>query len=146
VLLLLRKPEATLSLAALTWRGAGPDNQLVNDLKAPMNAFRASDFARAGSDFTALQAKYPESIEPFYYGGVSQLFLNDPTRAAASLERAAAVADSVFAPRVAWYRAVAATRLGHIANARALLDGLCRENGDYAAQACAALPSFDEGR
>jgi hypothetical protein len=143
VLLLLRKPEATLSLAALTWRGNGSENQLVNDLKVPMDAFRASDFARAASAFSALESKYPDSVEVFFYGGVSQLFLNDPARAAALLERASALADSVFAPRVSWYRAVAATRLDRTADARALLEALCRDNGDYAAQACGALPSFD---
>ena len=104
----LEKPDVTLSLKALTWRGASQGNALLADLKQPLDAFRQGDYAQADRDLAALESRYPEAVEIFFYGGVARLFLDDPSkRAIASFERASALADESFAPRIAWYRAVA---------------------------------------
>jgi predicted Zn-dependent protease len=145
----LDKPDVTLSLAALTWRGSGSgggsgsDNQLLADLKAPLDSFRTNDYARADRAFAALESRYPNAVEVFFYGGVSRLFVNDPQRAIAALTRAAELADTTFAPRTAWYLAVAEERAGHLPRARARLDTLCRGTSDRAAQACAAVKRID---
>lgn len=145
----LDKPDVTLSLAALTWRGSrsgsgrDSDNQLLADLKAPLDAFRNNDYARADRAFAELESRYPNAVEVFFYGGVSRLFVNDPQRATAALTRAAALADATFAPRTAWYLAIAEERAGDLPRARARLDDLCRGTSDRAAPACAAVTRID---
>lgn len=138
----LDKPDVVLSLSVLTWRGSGA-NPLLTDLKTPLDAFREGDYARADREFTALEPRYPEAIEVFFYGGVSRLFANDAQRALAALTRASELADATFAPRVAWYRAIAEQRSGNLAQARARLEELCRGNSDRAAPACAAMKQLD---
>jgi hypothetical protein len=139
----LDKPDVTLSLSALTWRGSTGANQLLTDLKAPLDAFREGDYTRADREFTALESRYPQAIEVFFYAGVSRLFVNEPDRALAALTRAAEVADATFAPRVAWYRAIAEQRAGNLAGARERLGELCRGSSDRAAAACAAVKQLD---
>jgi predicted Zn-dependent protease len=148
----LDKPDVTLSLAALTWRGGDSDsgsggrrsaNQLLADLKDPLDSFRNNDYARADRAFAALESRYPNAVEVFFYGGVSRLFVNDPQRAITALTRAATLADTTFAPRAAWYLAIAEERTGDLSRARARLDGLCRGSSDRAAQACAAVTRID---
>jgi predicted Zn-dependent protease len=152
----LDKPDVTLSLAALTWRGSGgsgsggsgstsggSDNQLLADLKEPLDGFRNNDYARADRAFAALESRYPNAVEVFFYGGVSRLFVNDPRRAIVALTRAADLADATFAPRTAWYLAIAEERAGDRPRARARLDELCRGTSDRAAQACAAVRRID---
>jgi hypothetical protein len=139
----LDKPDVTVSLAALTWRGATAENQLLADLKSPLDAFRADDYARAEREFAALEQKYPNAIEVLFYGGVSRLFLNDAQRAATALTRASELADATFAPRTAWYLAIAEQRTGKLAEARARFDDLCRGTNDRAPQACAAVKQID---
>jgi predicted Zn-dependent protease len=145
----LDKPDVTLSLAALTWRGSGSgsggsgDNQLLADLKGPLDHFRNNDYAGADRAFAALESRYPSAVEVFFYGGVSRLFVNDPRRAIAALTRAATLADTTFAPRIAWYLAIAEERAGQLPRARARLDELCRGTSDRAAPACAAVKRID---
>ena len=141
----LDKPDVVLSLSALTWRGSTGANQLLTDLKSPLDAFREGDYTRADREFTALESRYPEAIEVFFYAGVSRLFTNDAQRALAALIRAGELADATFAPRVAWYRAIAEQRSGSLAQARARLDELCRGTSERAAPACEAVKQLDAG-
>jgi hypothetical protein len=138
----------------LTWRGGGSggsgsgrsggsDNQLLADLKGPLDAFRNGDYARADRAFSALESRYPSAVEVFFYGGVSRLFVNDPARAITALTKAADLADTTFAPRAAWYLAIAEERAGQRPRARARLDELCRGTSNRAAPACAAVTRID---
>jgi hypothetical protein len=138
-LLPLDKPQVTLSLAALTWRGGGAENELLADLKAPLDAFRNDDYARADREFAALESRYPRAIEVFFYGGVARLFVNDPQRAIAAFARAGDLADGTFAHHVSWYRAIAEERAGRLAETRGRLDALCRGKSDHAREACRAI-------
>jgi hypothetical protein len=141
----LDKPEVMLSLSALTWRGSTGTNPLLADLKDPLDAFRADDYARADHGFTALAPRYPDAVEVFFYAGVARLFEKDADGALTALTRAGELADATFAPRVAWYRAIAEQRTGRAAEARTRLDVLCRGGSDRAAAACAALKHIDAG-
>ena len=138
----LDKPDVTLSLKALTWRGAGEGNAPLAELKQPLDAFRRGDYAQADRDLMALESRYPEAVEVFFYGGVARLFLNEPKRAVASFERASSLADETFAPRVAWYRAVAEQRLGNEAETRRQLEAVCRGGGERSREACTAIPQL----
>jgi hypothetical protein len=135
----LEQPEVMLSTAALTWRGSARGNQLPVDLKPAVDAFRKGDYAGADREFTALEERYPGAVEVFYYGGVSRLYLDDPQRAIARLQKARELADATFAPDIDWYRAIAEQRAGHPAEMRARLDALCLGTSARAARACGAL-------
>jgi hypothetical protein len=137
------KPEITLSAAALTWRGAAPDNPLLAELKPAVDAFREGDYARADREFGALEPRYPSAIEVFYYGGVSRLLHGDAARAIDALQKAAPLADETFAPEVEWYRALAEQRAGHAADARTRFDALCRGTSHRAGRACEVLKQID---
>ena len=139
----LDKPEVTLSMSALTWRGGGANNPYLKDLKRPLDAFREGDYSGANRELAALEARYPNAVEVFFYGGVSHLFVNDAQRALTALTRAGELADATFAPHVAWYRAVAEQRTGNLAQARATLDALCRGSSQRAAQACELVKQID---
>lgn len=139
----LDAPVVTLSLAAVTWRAEGRQNPLLADLKAPLDAFRAADYARADPAFSRLEATYPRAVEVFFYGGVARLFIGDPARASVSLARAADLADESFAADVAWYRAIAEHRAGRTPAARPLLEDVCRSDNTHARQACVAVRQID---
>jgi hypothetical protein len=139
----LDKPDITLSMSALTWRGGGANNPFLKELKTPLDAFREGDYAAADRGFTALEPRYPEAVEVFFYGGVSRLFVNEGQRALTALTRAGELADPTFAPQVAWYRAIAEQRTGDLTQARATLDTLCRGSSERAAPACELVKQID---
>ena len=142
----LDHPSIVLSLTALRWRGGGSDNPLLRDLKGPLETFERRDYAGADREFAALEARYAGSVEVFFYGGVARLFLGDAPRALPALERAANLADTTFAPRVSWYRAIAEHRTGKVGDARARLETLCRAREEYASRACEAVERLDAAR
>jgi hypothetical protein len=104
-----------------------------------VDAYRKNDYAAADREFGALELRYPEAVEVFFFGGVSRLFVNDPERAIVAFQKAEEIGDAIFAPHVAWYRAVAEERAGHRSEARAQLDKVCRGASDRATRACEAL-------
>ena len=108
-------------------------------MKPAVDAYRKNDYALADREFSALELRYPNAIEVFFFGGVSRLFLHDPERAIAAFKKAEEIGDATFAPHVAWYRAVAEERAGHLAEARAQLEKVCRGTSDRATRACEGM-------
>jgi TolA-binding protein len=135
----LEAPVVRLSVAVLTWRGAGRQNQLLTDLKPGLDAFRSGDYAAANEELSTIAAAFPDSFDVRYYQGVSRLFLNDIAGAIESLTAAERTADSSFAADLAWYLAVASERAGKIEDARRQLTPVCNAGAARAADACAAL-------
>ena len=144
--LALEKPAIKISPATLAWRGPVDKNPLLADLKPAFDAFRADDYARADSEFSALAGKYPKSIEIALYQGIARLFLGNVQGAIENLTSAEKLADSSFAGDVSWYRAIADERTGNLADARARLTRLCAEPGARAQTACDALKRLPAGR
>jgi len=142
----LHRPDVRLSVAALTWRGPSGAASLVDDLAPALDAFRASDYARAAQSLEPLERQYPGAIEPPFYRGISLLFLNDPAGAIDELQKAARLADSTFSSDVAWYLAVAEQRAGRTAAARVYLDAVCRTANAHSTDACDALKKLDGAR
>jgi hypothetical protein len=135
-LLPLERPQVRISLRAMTWRGAERANPALTALRAPLDAFRAGDYAAADREFSAIAGRFPELIEIKLYQGISRLFLDDVSGAVTSLRAAETIGDAAFANDVAWYLAVAEQRAGNIAAARARIEALCPAGaGD--ARACA---------
>jgi hypothetical protein len=142
-LLPFEKPDVRLGMGALTWRGSTPTtddgNQLLASLKPGLDAFRQDDYATANRELTALDDRYPGTIEILFYQGVSRLFLNDLPGAVAAFDKAEALDDPTFEADVLWYRAIAEQRSGNVAGARTRLESICNARGVDAARACTAL-------
>lgn len=145
-LLSLDKPDVKVSPGALTYRSAAAENPLLADLKTAFDAFRASDYAAANRELTALESRYPRSVEVFFYQGIARLFLSDAAGALASLTTAARVDDGAFAWDIDWYRAIAEERAGNLAAARDRLTRMCQRADTRAPQACEVLKRLPAGK
>jgi TolA-binding protein len=135
-LLALEKPVVKLTPLATTWRGARGENQFLKDMTPALNAYRRDDYAQATREFSSLTAKYPESVEVFFYLGVSQLFEKDAAGAVRSFETAKRVAPESFAQQTAWYLAVAYERDGRKELFESALREICSTKGEFSARAC----------
>jgi len=142
LLLAFNKPDVRLSAAALTWRGATSDNQLLADLKPALDAYRQNDYETTNRLLTPLATQYSNAVEVHFYQGISRLFLNDAAGAVNSFAAAEQVADDTFIDDVSWYRAVAEQRAGNVTDARTRLESLCHA-GSASQRACAALEQLD---
>jgi len=140
--LAFNKPDVRLSAAALTWRGATSDNQLLADLKPALDAYRQNDYETANRLLTTLSSRYPDAVEIHFYQGISRLFLNDASAAVNSFAAAEKVADDTFIADIMWYRAIAEQRAGNGADARARLESLCHGSRSPE-RACAALEQLN---
>ena len=135
----LDKPEVKLTATALVFRSDGRSAKFVDEIAPALNAYRANNYAEAASQFAALQARYPKSVEVAFYRGIARLFLNDAAGAVESLQVARRLDDETFAPDIAWYLAVAHEHAGQQTRARAELDALCKGRSAYASRACEAV-------
>ena len=134
----LERPDVKLTAAALVLRSDARNARFVDDIAPALDAYRAGDYARAEPQFSSLQAKYPAAIEPAFYRGITQLFLDDTVRAIQSLEAARRLDEGTFTAEIAWYLAVAYERTGEVPRARAELERVCRGKSPYASRACDA--------
>ena len=140
--LALTKPDVRLSAAALTWRGAANDNQLLADLKPALDAYRQSDYETVDRLLTPLATQYPSAVEVPFYQGLARLFLARPALAIDSFATAEKVADDTFIADIMWYRAVAEQHAGNTVEARARLESLCHASRSPE-RACAVLEQLN---
>ena len=131
------KPEVKLSPAALTWRGSGAVNPLMEAIAPAFDAYRAGDYAKAVAAFDQLSTAYPTSIEVLFYQGVSRMLAGNDAAAIAPLQAAARLRSATFAEDVEWFLAVARARSGD-ADAAVTFDALCGGGGAHASEACTA--------
>jgi Tat protein translocase TatC len=140
----LEKPDVKLTPAVLTWRGRNESGQkFLDDITPALDAYRADRFAEAADSLAALSSRYPDSIEVYFYLGVSRLFLGDYEAAVETLQKAARFADNAFMADVSWYLGLALQRAGRIPDARARFASLCNGKSTYAARACAAVEELN---
>lgn len=138
----LEKPAARLPMAAvLVWRGEGRSTQerFLRELKLALEPYLTDNFSEAAERLEKLTQKYPRAAEPYFYLGVSQLFVKQNVQAIQSLERAKQLARGSMAQDVSWYLSLAYQRAGETAKARGELQKLCQGKGDLAARACTGL-------
>jgi TolA-binding protein len=138
-LLALDKPAVKLTPLAATWRGARGENQFLKDMTPALDAYRRDDYTQARQEFSSLTAKYPKSVEVFFYLGVSQLFEKDAAGAVRSLETARRIAPESFTQQTAWFLAVAYERDGRKEQFESALREICSAKGEFSAQACKAV-------
>ena len=139
----LDKPDVKLTLAVLTWRGAGGNGeQFLADTGQALDLYREDRFADAARQLEALSAKYPSSVEIFFYLGVSRLFLGDHEAAIKALEKADGLARDSFSADVSWYLALAYFKSGRTADAQTRLTSLAAGTSPYATRARAALEAL----
>lgn len=134
----LERPDVKLTAGALVLRSERGPARFVDDIAPALDAYRAGDDARAESQFAALRATYPTAIEPAFYRGIAQLFLDDAPAAIQSLQAALRLDDGTFAAEIRWYLAVGYQRVNSVPAANAELELLCRGKSPYAARACDA--------
>jgi tetratricopeptide (TPR) repeat protein len=140
--LLLTKPDVKLTASAMVVRSANAGSRFLEDSIPAFKAYRAGSYADAEKAFTKLESRYPNSVELFFYLGISRLFLNDSRGAIAALQSARKLSDDSFAADITWYLAVAHEHVGAYTQTHAELDALCRGNSAYAAQACKTATEF----
>jgi len=137
----LTKPDVKLTPGALLLRGNG-SGRLVDDIAPGLNAYRAGEYDKAARELEGIRSGYPTAVEILFYLGISRLFLDDPTSAARALESALALNDDSFNDDAKWYLALANERAGDRANARNLVEQLCRGTSAYASRACATASAL----
>jgi hypothetical protein len=126
------------SVALITRGGDDDARQYLSDLAPALNAYRSGTYGLAAREFAALEAKYPQAIEVFFYGGVSSLERGDGDAAVRALERARTLGEPEFAEDVGWYLGLAYHRTGNLEAARAGFAKLCASDGGYSTRACEA--------
>ena len=144
--LALQKPAVMGTLGILTWRGANTDGEkFLNDIAPALDLYRADKYADAAARLESLSSQYKNSVEVFFYLGVSRLFLGEFSSAGVALERAARLADESFSAEVSWYLALAYQRSGRTPEAAALLSRLCSTPNAFRDKACAAFKELEGG-
>ncbi|MBZ5537016.1 MAG: hypothetical protein LAO31_13770 [Acidobacteriia bacterium] len=140
----LEKPAVKMTLGVLTWRSnKNGRDQFLKDMAPALEAYRNDNFNASADSLQTLSSKYSESVEVFFYLGVSRLFLAEYPAAIKALEQAARLADDSFSPDVLWYLSISCQRSGQTEMARGYLQQLCGGSSGYAARACVALNGLD---
>lgn len=134
----LTKPPIQLPATALLFRGGG-EAAGENALLEGMAAFRRDDYATAARLLRRAAKQEPRVAEAHFYLGVSLLFLERNSEAAAALESAEAIAEGELAREAAWYLAIALHARGDRQAAARSLEKLCRMPGARHEEACRAL-------
>ena len=140
VALVLEKAAIKVPAAAvLIYRSGGESTKaFLDELAAALEPYRMDDYTEAARRLDVLVPKYPKYAEPYFYLGVSRLFLQENDLALAALNAARPLTDESLRDDVAWYTAIALERLGRTEDARREVDVLCGRSGEYQQKACAA--------
>jgi hypothetical protein len=138
----LVKAPSNLILESLSWSGDSDaeSSGYHSDLTQALEPYARDDFADAIGRLTALQERYQLAVEPFFYLGVSHLFLGQYLEARAALQHARLLGESVLTADIEWYLAVVLEREGRAGDAAALLEDICAKEGPYRSSACRLYP------
>jgi tetratricopeptide (TPR) repeat protein len=125
--------------AVLTYRsGADSDKTYLDDLAAALKPYRSDEYSEAARLLEPLSKKYPKSVEPLFYLGVSLLFLNENDKALETLSRARSVTNDTLRDDISWYLAIALDRVGRKDDSRVEVENICLRSGEYQQTACTA--------
>lgn len=140
-LVLVKAPLRLALPLAVTLRGQskGEDDGYLRELGKALRGYRNDKYSEAVVALEELAQRYPQAVEPLFYGGVSRLMMGERQAALAALEKAMGMGSEALADDLIWYLAVAYERNGRWADARGLLDQLCGREGSYRAAACEGL-------
>jgi hypothetical protein len=138
----LAKAPSNLTLDSLSWQGNSDieSSRYLAELTQSLEPYVRDDFHDAIGRLTALQERYQLAVEPFFYLGVSHLFLGQYLKARASLQHARLLGESALTADIEWYLAVVLEREGRPQDAAALLEDLCTKEGPYRGPACRLYP------
>jgi tetratricopeptide (TPR) repeat protein len=137
--LALQKPAVKFTLAVVTWRSAeNSRDEFLKEIAPALDDYRADRFAEAAAQLSSLSTKYADSVEVWFYLGVSRLFQGEHAAAAEALEKAARLQDRSFGADISWYLGLSYAFAGRAGEAHALFSRLCQGQAEYKARACAA--------
>jgi hypothetical protein len=138
-LLVLGKPPVRLEASrALLFRSPGNSRQdsFLADLAPALDFYRADDFQRAADAFEQVAQKHPNAPEPFFYLGVSRLFLGEADQAVPALRKSRELGSEALNRDIAWYFGIAEFRRQRSEAAEAEFRRLCDEPGEHRDKAC----------
>jgi hypothetical protein len=133
----LRLPFST----AMVLRGKeeATSQDYLKELGKALDPYRAASYPDAITQLGGLRQRYPKAVEPPFYQGVALLLSSKPDQAIEPLETARAIGGEALNDDIGWYLAAARERIGEWEKAVPLLQTLCRTEGAYRRQACAAV-------
>jgi Flp pilus assembly protein TadD len=122
----------------LTMRGTEAEREaFLQAFGAAITPYRAGRFAEAASALAPVAERYSEVVETWFYLGTARLYSGAPQEAIAPLRRARS--SEVVADEARWLQVLALERAGQSNEARAELEALCTEPGNYRDRACAVV-------
>jgi cytochrome c-type biogenesis protein CcmH/NrfG len=89
--------------------------------------------------FDQIAQKHPNAPEPFFYLGVSHLFLGEADQAVPALQKARELDSEALNRDIAWYLGIAEFRRQKSEAAEAEFRRLCDEPGAHRDNACAVV-------
>jgi TolA-binding protein len=138
----LDKPPVKLSGAlSLLFRSDGTSarNQFLADFAPALDAYRSDDFKGAADTLEEVTRKHAGYADPYFYLGVSRMFLGEHEEAIRALERTRELGSAALAQDARWYLGLAHLRAGRTNTALPHFQALCNEAGDYREKACNGL-------
>jgi hypothetical protein len=99
--------------------------------------YRAGRFGEAAAALAPVAERYSDVVETWFYLGTARLYNAAPAEAIEPLRRA--LTSEVVGADARWLQAVALQRAGQEVEARAALQAICDEAGDYRDRACAVV-------
>jgi hypothetical protein len=138
----LEKAPLKLPLDSLTWRSSeeSSSSPYLTELGQALEPYHRNEFSDAVHRLAQLAKRYPQRVEPAFYIGVSELFLNRPSSALQALGRARELGGAALVPDIAWYEAIAHEREQRPQQTATLLEELCASDNPYQKQSCEARP------
>lgn len=122
----------------LTMRGTGAEREaFLQAFGAAITPYRAGRFAEAASALAPVAERYSDVVETWFYLGTARLYSGAPHEAIEPLRRARS--SELVGDEARWLEVLALERAGHPSEARAELEVLCAEPGNYRVRACAVV-------
>lgn len=137
-ILSLEPAPVRLPAAMLTFRNDA-DRRFANDFGSAIALYRDGRYSDAALQLERVTRRHPSSAEAFLYLGVSQLFIDRPSEAIASLLRARESDRGGLSDLIGWHLAIANERTGNVNATTTELEKLCATPSGYSQRSCAAL-------
>jgi tetratricopeptide (TPR) repeat protein len=135
----LDKPPVKLSGSlSLIFRsdGTSDGNQFLADFAPALDAYRSDDFNGAADTLEEVTRKHAGYADPYFYLGVSRMFLGEHEEAIRALERTRELGSATLAQDARWYLGLAHLSAGRVDTALPHFQSLCNETGDHREKAC----------
>ncbi len=108
-------------------------------LQHALRQYRDQEYEKAIKNFEIVIQSVPQNSKALLYCAVSQLAINKPDEAIANLESILKSGHNLYIPAARWYIALAYLKKNDKAKAKAMLQNIVKQNGEYKREAKKAL-------